>query len=61
MSMRMPNIDDRDLSHRNDDGKRRTGTDGSKNGAMDHDKGGDDERDPQEGELHGGQCRDEVK
>ena len=61
MSMRMPNIDDRDLGHRIDDGKRSTGTDGSKNGAIDHDKGGDDERDPQEGELHGGQCPDEVK
>ena len=61
MSMRMPNIHDRDLGHRVDDGKRSTGTDGIKNGAMDHEKGGGDEGDPQEGELRSGQRRDEVR
>ena len=61
MSMGMPNIDDRDLGHRVDDGKRSSGTDGIKNGAMDHQKGGGDEGDPQEGELRSGQRRDEVR
>ena len=28
---------------------------------MDHEKGGDDEEGPQEGELHRGQRRDEVR
>ena len=42
VSMGMPNIDDRDLDHRVDDGKRSSGTDGIKNGAMDHGKGGGD-------------------
>ena len=44
--MGMPNIDERDLGHRVDDGKRSTGTDGIKNGAMDHEKGGGDEGGP---------------
>ena len=60
-SMGMPNIDDRDLGRRVDDGKRSTGTDEIKNGAMDHEKGGEDEEDPQEGELRSGQRRDEVR
>ena len=42
MSMGMPKIDDRDLGHSVDNGKRSTGTDGIENGAMDHDKGGCD-------------------
>ena len=45
-SMEMPNIDERDLGRRVDDGKPSTGTDEIKNGAMDHEKGGDDEGDP---------------
>ena len=49
MSMRMPNIDDRDVGHRVDGGKRSTGTNVSKNGAMNHEKGGGDVGDPQEG------------
>ena len=61
MSMRMPNIDDRDLGHRVDDGKRSTGTDEIKNGAMDHEKGGGDVGDPQEGELRSGQRRDGIR
>ena len=59
--MRMPNIDDRDLDHRVGDGKRSTGTDGIKNGEMDHGKGGDDEGDSQEGELRSRQSPDEVR
>ena len=58
--MAMPNIDDRDLGRRVDDGKRGTGTDEVQNRAMNHVKGGDDEGDPQEGELRSGQRRDEV-
>ena len=46
VSMGMPNIDDRDLGRRVDDGKRSAGTDGIKNGVMDYEKGGDDEGDP---------------
>ena len=42
-SIGIPNIDDRDLGRRVDDGKRSTGTDEIKNGAMDHEKGGEDE------------------
>ena len=60
-SMGMPNTDDRDLGRRVDDDIRSTGTDKIKNGAMDHEKGGDDEGDPQEGELRSGQRRDEVR
>ena len=59
--MGMPNIDDRDLGLRVDYGKRSTGTDEIQNGVMDHVKGGDDEGDPQEGELRSGQRRDEVR
>ena len=61
MSMRMPNIDDMNLGHKVDDGKWSTGTDGIRNGAMGHVKRGDDEGDPQEGELSSGQRRDEVR
>ena len=44
VSMGMPNIDDRDLGRRVDDGKRSTcSTEEIKNGAMDHEKGGDDD------------------
>ena len=60
-SMGMPNTDDRDLGRRVDDDIRSTGTDEIKNGAMDHDKGGEDEGGPQEGELCSGQRRDEVR
>ena len=60
-SMGMPNTDDRDLGRRVDDDIRSTGTDEIKNGAMDHEKGGEDEGDPQEGELRSGQRRDEVR
>ena len=59
--MKMPNIDDRDLHHRVDDGRRSTGTDRIKDVAMDHEKGGDDEEDSQEGELRSGQSPDEVR
>ena len=59
--MGMPNTDDRDLGRRVDDDIRSTGTDEIKNGAMDHEKGGEDEGDPQEGELRSGQRRDEVR
>ena len=59
--MGMPNTDDRDLGRRVDDDKRSTGTDEIKNGAMDHKKGGEDEGGRQEGELHNGQRRDEVR
>ena len=59
--MEMPSIDDRDLSRRVEDGKRSTGTDEIKNGAMGHEKWGDDEGDPQKGELRSGQRRDEVR
>ena len=38
-SMGTPNIDDGDLGRRVDDGKRSTGTDEIKNGAMGHEKG----------------------
>ena len=60
-SMGMPSTDDRDLGRRVDDDKRSTGTDEIENGAMDHEKGGEDEGDPQEGELRSGQRRDEVR
>ena len=60
-SMGMPNIDDRDLGRRIDDEKRSTGTDEIENEAMDHEKGGDDEGGPQEGELCSGQRRDKVR
>ena len=60
-SMGMPNTDDRDLGRRVDDDIQSTGTDEIKNGAMDHEKGGEDEGDPQEGELRSGQRRDEVR
>ena len=59
--MGMPNIDDRDLGPRVDDGKRSTGTDEIEDGAMDHEKEGEDEGDPQEGELRSGHRRDEVR
>ena len=59
--MGIPNTDDRDLGGRVDDDKRSTGTDKIENGAMDHEKGGEDEGDPQEGELRSGQRRDEVR
>ena len=58
--MGMPNTDDRDLGRRVDDDIRSTGTDEIKNGAMDHEKGGENEGSPQEGELRSGQRRDEV-
>ena len=60
-SMGTLNIDDGDLGRRVDDGKRSTDTDEIKNGAMDHEKVGEDEGDPQEGELRSGQRRDEVR
>ena len=60
VSMRVPNIDDIYMGRRVGDGTRSTGTDEIKNGAMDHDKGGDDKGDPQEDELRSGQHRDEV-
>ena len=59
--MGMSNTDDRDLGRRVDDDKRSTDTDEIENGAMDHDKGGEDEGDSQEGELCSGQRRDEVR
>ena len=59
--MGVPNTDDRGLGRRVHDDKRRTGTDEIENGAMDHEKGGEDEGDPQEGELRSGQRRDEVR
>ena len=59
--MGMPNTDDRDLGRRVDDDIRSTGTDEIENGAMDHDKGGEDEGYPQKGELRSGQRRDEVR
>ena len=59
--MGMPSTDNRDLGRRVDDDKRSTGTDEIENGAMDHEKGGEDKRDPQEGELRSGQRRDEVR
>ena len=61
MSMGMPNIDDRDLRRRVDNGKWSIGTDGIKNGAIDHEKEGGDKRDRQEGNLRSGQHRDEVR
>ena len=61
VSMGMPNTDDRGIGRKADDGKRSTGTDEIKNGAMDHEKGRDDEGGPQEGELRSGQRRDEVR
>ena len=61
VSMGMPNIDDRDLGLRIDDGKRGTGTEEIKNRAMNHEKGRDDEGDPQEGELCSGQRRNRVR
>ena len=61
VSMGMPNTSDRDLDCRVDDDKRSTGTDEIENGAMDHEKGGEDEGDPQEGELRSGQRRDEGR
>ena len=60
-SMGMPNTDDRDLGRRVDDDKRSTGTVEIENGATDHEKGGEDEGDPQEGELCSEQRRDEVR
>ena len=60
-SIGMPNTDDRDLGRRVDDDKRSTGTVEIENGAMDHEKGGEDEGDPQEGELCSEQLRDEVR
>ena len=60
-SMGMPKTDDRYLGRRVDDDKRSTGTDEIENGAMDHEKGGEDEGDPQEGELRNEQRRDEVR
>ena len=60
-SVGMSNTDNRDLGRRVDDDKRSTGTDEIENGAMDHEKGGGDEGDPQKGELCSGQRRDEVR
>ena len=60
-SMRMSNTDNRDLGRRVDADKRSTGTDKIENGPMDHEKGGEDEGDPQKGELCSGQRRDEVR
>ena len=59
--MGMPNTDDGDLGRRVDDNKRCTGTDEIGNGAKDHEKGGEDVGDTQEGELCSGQRRDEVR
>ena len=59
--MGMSNTDDRDLGRRVDDDKRSTRTDEIENGAMDHEKGGGNEGDPQKGELCSGQRRDEVR
>ena len=59
--MGIPNIDDRDLGRRVDEGKRSTGTNEINNGAIDHEKGGGDEGDPQEGKPRSGQRRDEVR
>ena len=59
--MGMPNTDDWDLGRRVDDDIRNTGADEIENGAMDHEKGGEDEGDPQEGELRSGQRRDEGR
>ena len=59
--MGMSNTDNRDLGRRVDDDKRSTGTDEIENGAMDHEKGGEDEGNPQKGELCSGQHRDEVR
>ena len=59
--MGVPNADGRNLRRRVDDDKRSTGTDEIENGEMDHEKGGEDEGDPQEGELCSGQRRDEVR
>ena len=61
MSMRMPNIDDMNLGHKVDDGKRSTGTDGIRKGAMGHVKRGGDKGDSREGEFSSGQRRDEVR
>ena len=60
-SMGMPKTGDRDLGRRVDDDKRSTSTDKIENGAMDHEKEGEDEGDPQEGELRSEQRRDEVR
>ena len=57
VSMGMPNIDDRDLGRRVDDGSWSTGTDEIKNGAIEHEEGGGDKGD----ELRSGQRRDEVR
>ena len=59
--MGMPKTDDRDLGRRVGNDKRSTGTDEIENGAMDNEKGGEDEGDPQKGELCSGQRRDEVR
>ena len=62
VSMGMSKTDDyRDLGSRVDDDKRSSGADEIENGAMDHEKGGENEGDPQEGELCSGQRRDEVR
>ena len=60
-AMGMSNTDDRDLGRRVDDDKRSTGTDEIENRTMDHEKGGEDDGDPQEGELCTGHRRDEVR
>ena len=49
VSIGIPNIDDRDLGRRVDDGKWSTDTDEIKNGAVDHEKGGNDDGDRQAG------------
>ena len=59
--MGMPNTDDRDLGRRVDDDIRSTGTDEIKNEATGHEKGGEGEGDPQEGELRCGKRRDEAR
>ena len=58
--MRMPNIDNRDLDRRVDDGKRSIGTDESRMEQWTTRRGGDDEEDPQKGELCSGQRQNKV-
>ena len=59
--MGMQMINDSDLGRRVHDGERSKGADETRNGAMDHEKGGDDEGDWREGEPRSGQRRDEVR
>ena len=55
------NTDNRDLGRRVDDDERSTTTDEIENGTMNHEKGGEDEGDPQKDELCSRQRRDEVR